>query len=113
MVQMIAGAGELVRLPGDGHLLAKSDDAIWERLEEFLPPLVLDAPRRLTPCRAARRRRRTSVLLRQRLLRLLDQVRGQHVVVVVLRVELAATSGHRAQVDGVAAASRPPGRAPR
>ena len=41
MVQMIAGHGELVRLPGDGHLLAKSDDVIWERLEEFLPPLVL------------------------------------------------------------------------
>ncbi len=42
MVQMIAGGGELVRLPGDGHLLAKSDDVIWERLEEFLAPLVLD-----------------------------------------------------------------------
>ena len=40
MVRMIAGSGELVRLPGDGHLLAKSDDAIWERLEEWLPPLV-------------------------------------------------------------------------
>lgn len=41
MVQMIAGCGEVVRLPGDGHLLAKSDEIIWERLEEFLPPLVL------------------------------------------------------------------------
>jgi hypothetical protein len=41
MVRMIAGTGELVRLPGDGHLLAKSDAAIWERLEEWLPPLVL------------------------------------------------------------------------
>ena len=41
MVRMIAGTGELVRLPGDGHLLAKSDDIIWERLEEWLPPLVL------------------------------------------------------------------------
>jgi predicted alpha/beta hydrolase family esterase len=41
MVQMIAGSGELVRLPGDGHLLAKSDDAIRERLATFLPPLVL------------------------------------------------------------------------
>ena len=40
MVTMIAGWGEVVRLPGDGHLLAKSDDAIWERLEEWLPPLV-------------------------------------------------------------------------
>lgn len=41
IVQMIAGCGEVVRLPGDGHLLAKSDDIIWERLEEWLPPLVL------------------------------------------------------------------------
>ena len=41
MVRMIAGTGELVRLPGDGHLLAKSDDIIWDRLEEWLPPLVL------------------------------------------------------------------------
>ena len=41
MVQMIAGCGEVVRLPGDGHLLAKSDDVIWERLEEWLPPLLL------------------------------------------------------------------------
>ena len=43
MVQMIAGCGEVVRLPGDGHLMAKSDDIIWERLEEWLPPLVLAA----------------------------------------------------------------------
>jgi predicted alpha/beta hydrolase family esterase len=41
MVQMIAGAGELVRLPGDGHLLAKSDAIIWDRLEDWLPPLVM------------------------------------------------------------------------
>ncbi len=41
MVRMIAGCGEVVRLPGDGHLLAKSDTAIWERLEEWLPALVL------------------------------------------------------------------------
>ena len=40
MVRMIAGCGEVVRLPGDGHLLAKSDAVMWERLEEFLPPLV-------------------------------------------------------------------------
>ncbi len=40
MVRMIAGHGELVRLPGDGHLLAKSDAIVWERLEEWLPPLV-------------------------------------------------------------------------
>jgi len=43
MVQMIAGCGEVVRLPGDGHLMAKSDDIIWERLEEWLPALVLSA----------------------------------------------------------------------
>jgi len=43
MVRMIAGTGELVRLPGDGHLLAKSDEIIWERLEAWLAPLVLRA----------------------------------------------------------------------
>ena len=37
VVQAIAGSGELVPLPGDGHLLAHSADAIWERLEEWLP----------------------------------------------------------------------------
>ncbi len=40
MVRMIAGAGELVALPGDGHLLAKSDAIVWERLEEWLPPVL-------------------------------------------------------------------------
>jgi predicted esterase len=40
MVRMIAGHGELVRLPGDGHLLAHSADVLWERLEEWLPPLL-------------------------------------------------------------------------
>lgn len=37
VVQMVAGHGELVRLPGDGHLLARSGEAIWERLETWLP----------------------------------------------------------------------------
>jgi hypothetical protein len=37
VVQAIAGSGELVPLPGDGHLLAHSADAIWERLEVWLP----------------------------------------------------------------------------
>ena len=37
MVQMIAGHGEVVRLPGDGHLLAHSGKAIWDRLETWLP----------------------------------------------------------------------------
>ena len=41
---MLAGAGEVVRLPGDGHLLAKSGDVLWERLEDWLPePLGLAA----------------------------------------------------------------------
>jgi predicted alpha/beta hydrolase family esterase len=47
MVRMIAGTGELVRLPGDGHLLAKSGDAMWERLEEWLPAVLgTDSPDR-------------------------------------------------------------------
>jgi len=37
MVRMLAGTGDLVRLPGDGHLLAKSGDVLWERLEGWLP----------------------------------------------------------------------------
>ncbi len=42
MVQTIAGAGEVVMLPGDGHLLAKSHDVLLERLDEWLPgPLGL------------------------------------------------------------------------
>jgi Dienelactone hydrolase family len=40
MVRTMAGAGELVRLPGDGHLLGKSADVLWERLEEWLPPVL-------------------------------------------------------------------------
>lgn len=41
MVRMIAGSGEVVRLPDDGHLLARSDAAMFDRLEHFLPPLTL------------------------------------------------------------------------
>ena len=41
MVRAIAGSGEVVRLPGDGHLLAKSDSVIRERLDEWLPSLLL------------------------------------------------------------------------
>lgn len=41
MVRAIAGHGEVVRLPADGHLLAKSDEAMWERLQQWLPPLLL------------------------------------------------------------------------
>lgn len=40
MVRMIAGSGELVVLPGDGHLLGRSDDAIIERLDEWLPVVL-------------------------------------------------------------------------
>ena len=40
MVQMIAGSGEVVLLPGDGHVLARSDAAITERLDEWLPEVL-------------------------------------------------------------------------
>jgi pimeloyl-ACP methyl ester carboxylesterase len=40
MVQSIAGSGEVVILPGDGHLLAKSDDIITERLDSWLPEVL-------------------------------------------------------------------------
>ena len=40
MVRMIAGHGELVVLPNDGHALGRSDDAIVERLDEWLPPVL-------------------------------------------------------------------------
>lgn len=40
MVRLIAGAGELVVLPGDGHLLGRSDDVMLERLDEWLPPVL-------------------------------------------------------------------------
>ena len=40
IVQMIAGSGELVRLPGDGHLMAKSGEVLWERLEAWLPGVL-------------------------------------------------------------------------
>ena len=50
MVRMIAGAGEVVRLPGDGHALAHSGEILQERLDEWLPA-TFDAP--LTPEPAA------------------------------------------------------------
>jgi len=40
IVVAMAGCGELVRLPGDGHLLAKSEEIIWERLWEWLPGVI-------------------------------------------------------------------------
>lgn len=44
MVRMIAGSGEVVRIPGDGHLLARSGDVLWERLESWLPPVLALTP---------------------------------------------------------------------
>ena len=42
MVRMIAGSGELVVLPGDGHLLGRSDEIMMDKLDEWLPrPLGL------------------------------------------------------------------------
>jgi pimeloyl-ACP methyl ester carboxylesterase len=40
MVRMIAGSGELVVLPNDGHLLGHSDEIIVDRLDEWLPPVL-------------------------------------------------------------------------
>ena len=40
MVAAIAGHGEVVLLPGDGHLLGKSDAAITERLDDWLPAVL-------------------------------------------------------------------------
>lgn len=40
VVAAIAGHGEVVMLPGDGHLLGRSDAAIIERLDEWLPPVL-------------------------------------------------------------------------
>lgn len=44
MVVAMAGHGDLVVLPGDGHLLAKSEDAIWERLWAWLPGVLDGVP---------------------------------------------------------------------
>jgi dienelactone hydrolase len=40
IVQTIAGSGEVVMLAGDGHLLGKSDAAITERLDSWLPQVL-------------------------------------------------------------------------
>ena len=40
MVRMIAGHGELVLLPDEGHLLAASDHLVLERLDQWLPEVL-------------------------------------------------------------------------
>jgi predicted alpha/beta hydrolase family esterase len=40
VVREIAGAGELVVLPNDGHLLGRSGDVMEERLREWLPSVL-------------------------------------------------------------------------
>lgn len=40
MVRAIAGVGDVEIIPGDGHLLAKSDDLIADRLDEWLPEVL-------------------------------------------------------------------------
>jgi len=40
VVRAIAGHGDLVVLPGDEHLLAKSGPVLWERLFEWLPDVL-------------------------------------------------------------------------
>jgi pimeloyl-ACP methyl ester carboxylesterase len=40
MVRMIAGHGDLVVLPGDGHLLGRSDQIMVDRLDEWLPAVL-------------------------------------------------------------------------
>ncbi len=45
VVAAIAGHGEVVMLPGDGHLLGRSDEAITERLDRWLPGVLgIDEP---------------------------------------------------------------------
>jgi pimeloyl-ACP methyl ester carboxylesterase len=40
VVRQIAGAGELIVLPNDGHLLGRSGDVMEERLREWLPEVL-------------------------------------------------------------------------
>lgn len=50
IVRDIAGRGELVVLPNDGHLLAKSADVLLEQLLAWLPAVLSgDAPPRRSP----------------------------------------------------------------
>lgn len=49
MVRMIAGHGELVLLPGDDHLLARSGTLLRERLLEWIPAQFAGAAERPPP----------------------------------------------------------------
>ena len=49
IVRDMAGSGELVVLPGDGHLLAKSGDILRERLLEWLPEVLAPAAHGVEP----------------------------------------------------------------
>jgi hypothetical protein len=40
MVRALAGSGEVVVLPGDGHLLAKSGEILTEWLVDWLPDVL-------------------------------------------------------------------------
>ncbi len=40
VVAAIAGHGDVEIIPGDGHLLAKSDDIIADRLDTWLPDVL-------------------------------------------------------------------------
>jgi fermentation-respiration switch protein FrsA (DUF1100 family) len=52
VVRAIAGSGELVVLPGDGHLLTRSDAVIHERLGSWLPAVLgVEAPDVVAPDR--------------------------------------------------------------
>jgi hypothetical protein len=42
-VREIAGCGDLVVLPNDGHLLAKSGEIMEERLREWIPAVFSSA----------------------------------------------------------------------
>jgi hypothetical protein len=44
VVQMLAGHGEVVLLPGDGHLLSQSAREVHDRLAAWIPPRFVDAP---------------------------------------------------------------------
>ncbi|MDQ1424000.1 MAG: hypothetical protein QOD72_1498, partial [Acidimicrobiaceae bacterium] len=49
VVRQIAGAGELIVLPNDGHLLGRSGDIMEERLREWLPSVLGPHEERFEP----------------------------------------------------------------